>query len=58
MDSKDHLLLLLLLVWLLFLSLLHGLFFSIPATQMSTPFFSSYSLSDLTHHTHGSKHTF
>lgn len=30
LDSKDHLLLVLLFVWLLLLSLLHGLFFSIP----------------------------
>lgn len=51
-DSKDHLLVLLLLVWLLFLSLLHGLFLSIPCHPMATLLSShSYSLcmSLLTH---------
>lgn len=43
-DSRDHLLVLLLFVWLLFLSLLHGLFFSFPATQMSTLFSSHLTL--------------
>lgn len=54
-DSRDHLLVLLLFVWLLFLSLLHGLF-SFPATQVNSLFFSSYSLSDLIHHTHRQQH--
>lgn len=45
MDSKDHLLVLLLLVWLLFLSLLHGLFWSISRHPMATLLSShSYSL--------------
>lgn len=57
-DSRDHLLALLLFVWLLFLSLLHGSSspFPPPKCQLSSLLFSSYSLSDLIHHTHGQQH--